>query len=161
MHSRTPAPRRFSLALPGLMVIAVLSMGLAQPVVAATCPNTGLRVGKVAFETRKGRFTYRIEVAATPVEQECGMMFREKMPRDTGMSFPMTPPRATGFWMENTPLPLDIIYVSPTGRVLNVRRGQPYSREVLTSAGTTAEVIELVAGEADRIGLKPGDRVRR
>jgi uncharacterized membrane protein (UPF0127 family) len=45
--------------------------------------------------------------------------------------------------------------------VLNVRRGQPYSREVLNSAGITAEVIELVAGEAERIGLKPGDRVRR
>ena len=68
---------------------------------------------------------------------------------------------STGFWMENTPLPLDIIYVSPSGRVLNVRRGQPYSREVLNSAGVTADVIELVAGEAERIGLKPGDRVRR
>lgn len=121
----------------------------------------GLRSAKVAFETSKGRFTYRIEVAATPDEQACGMMFREKMPRDTGMSFPMTPPRATGFWMENTALPLDIIFVSPAGRVLNYRRGQPYSREVLSSIGATAEVIELVAGEADRIGLKPGDRVRR
>lgn len=134
---------------------------LAVPAVAATCPNSGLRTGRVAFETARGRFTYRIEVAVTPDEQACGMMFREKMPRDTGMSFPMTPPRATGFWMENTPLPLDIIFVSPAGRVLNVRRGQPYSRDVLNSAGATAEVIELVAGEADRIGLKPGDRVRR
>ena len=89
------------------------------------------------------------------------MMFREKMVRETGMSFPMVPPRATGFWMENTALPLDIIYVSPAGRVLNVKRGQPYSREVLNSAGITAEVIELSAGEADRIGLKPGDRVRK
>ena len=73
----------------------------------------------------------------------------------------MQPPRATSFWMENTPLPLDIIYVSAAGRVLNVRRGQPYSREVLDSAGVTADVIELAAGEAERIGLKTGDRVRR
>ena len=156
MRSHPPQRLFFTMAL-----LAPLSLWLCQPAAAATCPNTGLRSAKVAFETAKGRFTYRIEVAATVDEQACGMMFREKMPRDTGMSFPMNPPRATGFWMENTPLPLDIIYVSPSGRVLNVRRGQPYSREVLNSAGVTADVIELVAGEAERIGLKPGDRVRR
>lgn len=151
-----------SLPLRAFLAVALLvPLGLSQPVAAASCPNMGLRIAKVAFETAKGRFTYKVEVAATQDEQACGMMFREKMPRDTGMSFPMTPPRPTGFWMENTALPLDIIFVSPAGRVLNVRRGQPYSRDVLNSAGSTAEVIELAAGEADRIGLKPGDRVRR
>lgn len=131
------------------------------PAIAATCPNSGLRIVPVTFQTAKGRFVYKVEVAATAEEQACGMMFRDRIAPGTGMAFPMQPPRATGFWMENTPLPLDIIYVSPGGRVLNVRRGQPYSREVLNSAGVTADVIELAAGEADRIGLKPGDRVRR
>ncbi|WP_017668803.1 DUF192 domain-containing protein [Sandarakinorhabdus sp. AAP62] len=143
-----------------LFGIALL-VPLAAPAAAATCPNSGLRTSSVAFHTAKGRFTYKLEVAATAEEQACGMMFRDRMAPGTGMAFPMQPPRATGFWMENTPLPLDIIYVSPAGRVLNVRRGQPYSREVLNSAGVTAEVIELLAGEADRIGLKPGDRVQR
>ena len=134
----------------------------AAPVMAAVpCPNAGLRTAKVTFETTKGRFPYRVEIAATPEQQACGMMFREKMAPATGMSFPMSPARATGFWMENTILPLDIIFVSPGGRVLNVRQGQPYSRDVLSSDGVTADVIELAAGEAKRIGLKPGDRVRR
>lgn len=136
---------------------AVMSAALA----ATPCPNVGLKSTRVTFETAKGRFVYTVEIAATPDQQACGMMFRDKMAPDTGMAFPMVPPRATGFWMENTALPLDIIYVSPAGRVLNVRRGQPYSRDVLTSAGITGEVIELAAGEAERIGLKPGDRVRR
>lgn len=143
---------------------ALFCVALVMPLAsaaAATCPNTGLRTMRVAFETAKGRFAYQVEVAATPEEQACGMMFRDRITPGTGMRFPMVPPRATGFWMENTPLPLDIIYVSPAGRVLNVRRGQPYSREVLNSAGVTADVIELAAGEAERIGLKPGDRVRR
>lgn len=155
--TRPRSPRSPFLKLLPLLVPLLAAM----PAAASTCPNTGLRTTRVAFETAKGRFTYRVEIAATQDEQACGMMFREKMPRDTGMSFPMSPPRATGFWMENTALPLDIIFVSPAGRVLNVRRGQPYSREVLNSAGATAEVIELAAGEAERIGLKPGDRVRR
>jgi uncharacterized protein len=140
-----------------LIVAAVLAL----PAAAATCPNTGLRSQRVTLETAKGRFSYRLEVAATAAEQACGMMFRDSMAPGTGMTFPMQPPRATGFWMENTAVPLDIIYVSPAGRVLNVRQGQPYSREVLNSAGVTAEVIELAAGEAARIGLKAGDRVRR
>lgn len=146
---------------PLLAIALALMLPLGVPAAASTCPNIGLRIIKVAFETARGRFTYKVEVAATQDEQACGMMFREKMPRDTGMAFPMSPPRPAGFWMENTALPLDIIFVSPAGRVLNVRRGQPYSQEVLNSAGATAEVIELAAGEADRIGLKPGDRVRR
>lgn len=142
-------------------LIALAVLGFPATAFAATCPNTGLRTAKVVFETAKGRFPYRVEVAATTDEQACGMMFRDRMAPGTGMSFPMVPPRQTGFWMENTILPLDIIFVSPTGRVLNVQRGQPYSRDVLNSAGVTGEVIELAAGEADRIGLKKGDRVRR
>ena len=82
------------------------------PAAAATCPNSGLRIVPVAFQTAKGRFVYKVEVAATAEEQACGMMFRDRMAPGTGMAFPMQPPRATGFWMENTPLPLDIIYVS-------------------------------------------------
>jgi uncharacterized membrane protein (UPF0127 family) len=146
-----------------LLTAAMLLSTLAvTPVQAATpCPNVGLRTTQVVFETAKGRFSYRLEVAATTEQQACGMMFRESMAPGTGMSFPMQPPRATGFWMENTILPLDLIFVSPLGRVLNVRQGRPYSRDVLSSEGITADVIELAAGEAKRIGLQPGDRVRR
>lgn len=145
-----------------LAAAMLLSVVSATAVAAATpCPNTGLRTMRVVFETAKGRFPYTLEVAATPEQQACGMMFRDRVPPGTGMSFPMQPPRAAGFWMENTFVPLDLIFVSPAGRVLNVRQGKPQSRDVLSSEGITADVIELAAGEAQRIGLRPGDRVRR
>lgn len=148
--------------LPAAALFAAALVAVAAPAsAAAPCPNQGLKTAPVEFVTARGRFTYRVEIAATSEQQACGMMFRETMAPGTGMAFPMQPPRATGFWMENTILPLDIIFVSPQGRVLNVRQGQPYSRDVLNSAGVTGEVIELKAGEAERIGLKPGDRVRR
>ncbi len=144
-----------------ISALCLASAALAQPAAAqAACPNRDLATRTVKFTTARGTFAYLVEIARTAEQQNCGMMFREAMDRGKGMAFPMRPPRATGFWMENTILPLDIIYVSPAGRVLNVRRGQPYSRDVLLSAGVTAEVIELNAGEADRIGLKPGDRVK-
>ena len=77
------------------------------------------------------------------------------------MVFPFDPPRKATFWMDNTPLPLDLIFVGPDNRVLNVLPGKPFSRDLIPSAGITAAVIELNLGEAERMGLKPGDKVIR
>ena len=141
-----------------LIVTLSLLVGAAS---AAACPFTDLKRGTATFETAKGRFTYRVELALTEQQQACGLMFRETMARDAGMVFPMNPPRVASFWMQNTILPLDIIYVSPKGRVLNVVQGRSYDRTPLSATGVTGEVIELNVGEAARIGLKPGDRVKR
>ena len=141
-----------------LLCLVVL---LASPAVAApaNCPNTGLAQRSVTFATAKGRFAYRLEVAATPAQQECGLMYRKTMPRSVGMDFPLDVARQAAFWMENTDLPLDLVFVGPDGRVVSIGRGVPYSKALIDSAGVTKRVIELNAGEAKRIGLKPGDRV--
>lgn len=135
---------------------------LAAPVTAkAVCPSKGLPHTAATFVTNSGHHRYDLEVAATPDAQECGLMFRKSMKAAMGMIFPFAPPRPATFWMENTFLPLDLIFVGPDGRVLTVASGQPFSREMIDSGGTTASVIELNAGEARRIGLKPGDRVKQ
>ena len=86
-------------------------------------------------------------------------MYRKVMPRSVGMDFPMSPPRPASFWMENTILPLDLVFIGPDGRVVSVGHGKPFARDLIDSGGITARVIELNAGEAARIGLKPGDKV--
>lgn len=133
----------------------------ATPVVAApaNCPNIGLARQPVTFSTAKGRFTYTLDLAATPAQQECGLMFRKSMRRDVGMAFAFAPPRPLTFWMENTPLPLDLIFVGADGRVVSVGAGVPFARDLIDSHGVAARVIELNAGQARRMGLKPGDRV--
>ncbi len=128
---------------------------------AAACPNAGLATVPVTLVTAKGRHAYTIEMAATPAQQECGLMYRKAMKRNVGMMFPFDPPRRATFWMENTPLPLDLIFVAPDDTVLSVAPGKPYSRDIIDSQGVSAAVIELNAGEAKRIGLKPGDKVVR
>ena len=130
----------------------------AAPVL-AECPGKNLAHAPATFVTAKGKFRYDLEVAATPAQQECGLMYRKAMPRKVGMLFPFDPARRATFWMENTVLPLDLIFVDADNRVLNVAPGTPFSRELIDSAGVTASVIELNAGEARRIGLKPGDKV--
>lgn len=143
------------------MLFALFAL-LSAPVTAQTsppCPNTGLAEAPVTFTTGKGRFSYRLEIAATPDQQQCGLMYRKAMPRNIGMDFPFDVARPASFWMENTVLPLDIVFVDSANRVIGIGHGVPYARTLIDSGLPAKRVIELNAGEAKRIGLKPGDAV--
>ena len=142
-----------------LLIAAALLLG-AMPA-AAVCPNVGLKTVPVTFVTAKGHKAYALELAASRAEQECGLMYRKTMPRHVGMIFPFDPPKPATFWMENTVLALDLVFVGSDNRVLSIAQGKPFSRDILDSRGVTAAVIELNIGEARRIGLKPGDKVER
>ncbi|OYU15272.1 MAG: hypothetical protein CFE37_06815 [Alphaproteobacteria bacterium PA4] len=133
---------------------------LAAAPAAAACPNAGLAQRPVTLVTARGKFVYTLEVAATAAEQECGLMYRKTMPQTVGMLFPFDQPRSASFWMDKTVLPLDLIFVGPNRRVLSIATGKPFSRDIIDSGGIAASVIELNAGEAARIGLKPGDKVK-
>lgn len=136
-------------------------LALAAPV-AARCPDPNLHRIAVTVTTASGEHRYRAELADTPDRQECGLMYRRQMPADAGMWFPVDPPRTASFWMKNTVLPLDIVFVGPNGRVVTVAsNAKPYSENLIDSGGVIAAVLELNAGEAGRIGLKAGDRVKR
>jgi uncharacterized membrane protein (UPF0127 family) len=115
----------------------------------------------LTIETAGGkRHSYKVEVAATSAQQAHGMMFRTRMAPMTGMIFPMDPPRQAAFWMENTLIPLDLLFIGSDGRIRNIiSNAVPKSRAQLPSAGPVAAVLELAGGEADRIGARPGDRV--
>ena len=115
----------------------------------------------VTVTTSAGRtHAYKVEVARSPEQQARGLMYRKSMPRDAGMLFPFDPPRPASFWMANTDIPLDIIFIGADGRVPNVGAGKPLNQATVDSVGVAAAVLELNAGEAARIGLKPGDRIR-
>jgi uncharacterized protein len=87
-------------------------------------------------------------------------MFRRSMPRDHGMIFLYDPPRRATMWMRNTVIPLDMIFITEEGTVLRIEaHTEPFSTTVIDAGGIAEAVLELNAGEAARIGLKPGDRV--
>lgn len=132
----------------------------AQPAQAAVHPVSGLAVVPLTVTTASGVHTFKAEVAASFAEQERGLMFREAMGADEGMIFPMDPPRRTAFWMKNTVIPLDIIFIGPDRKVLNIAANAvPYDLSPLPSDGDAAGVLELVGGRAAQIGLKRGDRI--
>lgn len=123
-------------------------------------PVSGLTVVTLTVTTAGGTHAFKVEVAATPGEQERGLMFRTAMGTDEGMIFPMDPPRPAAFWMKNTVIPLDIIFIGADHKVLNVAANAvPYNLSPLPSVGDTAGVLELIGGRAAQIGIKPGDTV--
>ena len=127
---------------------------------AAGTPQQGLRTGTVTIHPKGGgTHRYRTEYAETPAQQATGMMFRRTMDPKSAMIFPMRPPRVATFYMRNTYVPLDIVFIGPDHRVLNVGEGRPLDEAIVASVAPAAAVLELKGGEAARIGLGPGDRV--
>ena len=104
---------------------------------------------------------FAVEVADEPAEWAEGLMHRTELARDAGMIFVFPEPRPASFWMKNTPLPLDMIFVADDGRVANVaERTTPFSLESVRSDGPVRAVVEVNAGLADEFGIEAGTPVQ-
>ena len=126
----------------------------------AVHPVSGLPVIPLTITHAGKPHRFRVEVARTGAEQEKGLMFRQAMGADEGMIFPMNPPRGAAFWMRNTVIPLDIVFVGTDHRILNIaQRAVPYDESPLPSAGSVSGVLELNGGRTAELGIGPGDRV--
>ena len=132
----------------------------ASQAVESRHPVSGLEVVPLAVISDGERHEFRVEVARTREEQARGLMFRTELGAKEGMVFPRNPPDIASFWMKNTPLPLDIIFVGRDGRILNIAaRTVPYSLDSVTAVGLTGAVLEIPGGRAAELGIEPGDRV--
>ena len=115
--------------------------------------------GKIEVLTDAGTRIFSIEVAIKPEEQARGLMFRPSMPADAGMLFVFDPPRQANFWMRNTMIALDMIFIDDTGRVESIaERTDPYSERVSSSLGDVRAVLEINGGLSRRLGIGPGSQ---
>lgn len=104
------------------------------------------------------RFT--VEVAATAEQQQQGLMNRQSLGPDRGMIFPMDPPRDASFWMKNTLIPLDMVFVRADGTIARIEANTvPLSLEPVASMEPVAAVLELAGGRSAELGIAAGDRV--
>ncbi|HEV2598635.1 DUF192 domain-containing protein [Sphingopyxis sp.] len=132
-----------SLALP---MAACSSDPAAQAETAATIPLTIEMAGKA--------HRFNVEVARTDAEQDRGLMFRTGLPADGGMIFPFAKPRIGSFWMKNTLIPLDMIFIRADGSIDRIAENTiPESLEPVVSGGEVSAVLELAGGTAARLGL--------
>ena len=162
-------PRAACLAV-AVMLAACSPQPAAEPTPAAIAgaatvrpdvhPVSGLRIIDVTVTTDEERIGFAAELADTPQAQQHGLMFRTELDDFAAMIFPSDPPQERSFWMKNTPLPLDIIYIGTDGRILNMyEMTTPYSLDSLYSAGITSAVLEIRGGRARELGIEKGDLV--
>jgi len=155
-----------SLLLPLLLVLPACSPQAAEQEPASAAqqgsvhPVSGLEVIPLTITSLGKTHSFRVEVARTQQEQARGLMFRTEMGPNEGMLFPYDPPRVLSFWMKNTVLSLDLIFIGPDRRVINVAANAvPYSEESIVSDAPAIATLELNAGRAKELGIVAGARV--
>lgn len=123
-------------------------------------PQAPLPVSPLAIDTARGPVRFTVELAADPASEARGLMFRKTMAAGAGMLFDFHEPRPVTFWMKNTILPLDMIFIRAGGTVSTVAANAvPYSERPIPSAEPVRAVLEIDAGLAKALGIEPGARV--
>lgn len=120
-----------------------------------------LPVETITIDTKSGPHSFTMEIAADDESRERGLMYRTAMAPDAGMLFDFHTPQMVAFWMENTVLPLDMLFVRADGTIARIKaNATPYSRENIPSGEPVQLVIELNAGRAAALGIVEGARVQ-
>ena len=142
----------------GAVLAALLLLGLAA------APN-GLRAAPLEkkplrFVTATATHPITVEVARTEQERATGLMFRRSLPEDQGMIFLYPQDGPVSMWMRNTYISLDMFFVRADGAIHRIEKHtEPFSERTISSEGPVRAVVEMIAGSADRLGVKPGDTV--
>lgn len=114
----------------------------------------------LTITSTSGVHRFTVEIARTPEQQQHGMMFRTSMAPDRGMLFPYDEPREVGFWMKNTLIPLDIIFIRSDGTIARISTAVPRSEALVPSGEPVIAVLEIPGGRAAELGIREGDTVQ-
>ncbi len=147
-------------ALAALLLLLPAACQAGNPDV--TKAASGLSVVPLDIRTASGKtYSFKVEVARSESEQARGLMFRDALAPDGGMIFPMSPPRPASFWMKNTVISLDLIFIRPDGVIARIAaEAVPYSLEPIDSGEPVSAVLEIAGGRAAELGISEGDKVR-
>ena len=140
------ALRWTAFALFGLLVAA----GPVRP--------AGLETLEIASKT--GVHAFSVEMAVNDAERAKGLMYRKELPEGRGMLFDFQREQEVSFWMQNTYISLDMLFIRGDGRILRIAENtEPLSTRMIPSGGPVRAVLEVIGGTARKLGLAPGDRV--
>jgi hypothetical protein len=143
-----------------LFAFVALVAACAGTLASAPALFPSLDQASVTVTTASGKHEFAVWIAADDRSREQGLMYIRELPPDRGMLFLFERPQPAAFWMKDTYLSLDLVFIDPAGRVLNVATdAKPLSLMPIRSSGEALAVLEVLAGTARKIGLEPGDQV--
>lgn len=138
----------------------VLVAALALPPATANALET-FEKSTVTIETAAGgHLKFQAELAITPAQQTQGLMFRQKLPQDAGMLFVYQAPQSSAFWMQNTYIPLDMLFIESDGRIERIHaNAAALTTTPIDGPAKTKAVLEINGGLSAKLGIRPGDHV--
>jgi uncharacterized membrane protein (UPF0127 family) len=145
------------------LAVAAAACTAQEPVADAAVEykaQTGLETVALTIHSANGAHRFTVEVARTASEQQTGMMHRRSVGPDAGMIFPYDPPQDVAFWMKNTLIPLDMIFIRADGTIARIAaNATPLSLQPVPAFEPVAAVLEIAGGRAAELNIREGDRV--
>ena len=154
--------RRLSVLVLAVAALANLTLAGAGAPSSAQIKLQRFERDVLSIETADGqRHRLEVELALTGEQHAQGLMYRRSLAEDGGMLFLYSGAGILSMWMKNTPIPLDMMFIAPDGRIVDIaERTVPYSLETVSSRFAASAVLEVNGGTVARLGIQPGDRVR-
>jgi len=141
--------------MPARIAVAFLLILVLGAVPARPAPLPTLEIA-----SKTGVHVFAVEIADTEPAREKGLMYRKQLPEGQGMLFDFHRDQEVAFWMKNTYIPLDMIFIQGDGRILRIaENAEPLSTRTIPSGGAVRAVLEVIGGTAEKLGIGPGDRV--
>ena len=151
--------RRFPFA-PAFTRRVLLLLAIAAGGAGAACKTAPTRAPTVTIDTGERKVPFKVELAVTPAEHERGLMFREHLEPDAGMLFISDSPRRQVFWMKNTLIPLDMIFIGSDWRIAGiVENAEPKTLTAREVPAPSQYVLEIGGGLSARYGIRAGQVV--
>lgn len=145
-----------TLKLLNLFLVSVLA---CMPF-AACAQDSSAAFYALSIHTKDGAQIFQVEAARTPQEHEKGLMFRNTLADDKGMLFIFPERRAVSFWMKNTMIPLDMVFIDTDKRIVHIHpMAKPYDESAVPSTKPVIAVLEILGGQAAKRGIHIGDTV--
>jgi uncharacterized membrane protein (UPF0127 family) len=113
----------------------------------------------LTIHSANGEHRFTVQVAATPEQQEHGLMFYRSLAPNQGMIFPYDPPQPVSFWMKNTLIPLDMVFIRADGTIARIAHAKALDETPVPAGEPVALVLEIRAGRAAELGIHEGDKV--
>ncbi|MCG2626376.1 DUF192 domain-containing protein [Bradyrhizobium sp. WYCCWR 13023] len=140
----------------GFLAAALVIVGFSV----AGAPVRAASFQPLEIVTKNGVQVFSVEMATTDEEKQTGLMYRKELADGKGMLFDFNPEQEVSMWMKNTYVSLDMIFIRADGRILRIAENtEPLSTKIISSKGPARAVLEVVAGTAQKYGIRPGDHV--
>lgn len=122
--------------------------------------NTQARLQTLEIASKTGVHAFSVEIAENDAERSKGLMYRKELPEGRGMLFDFQREQDVSMWMQNTYIPLDMVFIRNDGSILNIAENTvPLSTRIVSSSGPVRAVLEVIGGTTRKLGIAPGDRV--